>query len=396
MNPVSGTTYLLSFSKDLRRRSSFKAAVRPVGIIELSVLFYQLLCLRSILKEISVKAFISELSVETFEVAVLPRTGLCSKFMAYAVLLQKLLEGFASEFGTLIASDDFGCAVDSDASFQNFHSPFSRDTEVAVNAQRKSAKNVLDSHEFDPSAIREVIKKEIYSPNMVRIPRFGLRRRRYSRFFILARPVSLQVEAPIDSVEPLMIDADTPLMKNIENSPIAVKGVFESDLLNNPCQLAVPLRLQRVVVQGTDWDAEKFSCSFDFYSSLDHLFSYYSPFVRCQEFFLTMSFRTCISSFFSARILLSLRFSSSRTLSLFASLDESPLNFCFHFSNVLRLMEYLRQTSATELPGRFASVSICIIFTTGYFVGFISYTPFLLYMSTYVVPKNGVQGRISG
>ncbi len=390
MNPVSGTTYLL-IPKDLRRGSPVKAAMRPFGIIELSVFFYHLLCLRNILKKISVKALIPKFTIETFEIAVLPGTALFDKLMAYAMLLQEFLENSASEFRPLIASDDSGHAEDSDTFFQNFHSPFCRNIELAVNARRESAEEILHSHEFNTPAVCKVIEEEIHSPNMIGIPRFDQRQLDYSQFFILARPVSLQIETSIDSVELFVIDVQAELVNNMENSSITVKSIFKGNLSNHLSYGGILLSLRRTVIQGTDRNIEKKSCSFNFDSLPDHLFSYHSPFIKGQKFFLTISLRTCISSSFSARILLSLRFSSSRTFSLFASLDESPLNFCFQLSKVLRPIEYLRQISATELPGRFASASICMIFTTGYFVGFISYTPFLIIHSYFVVPKNGVQ-----
>lgn len=395
MNPVSGTTYLQNIPKDLRRGFPIKAAMWPFGIIELSVFFYHLLCLEKIFKEISIKTLISELAVEAFNIAVLPGTALFDKFMAYAVLLQKLLKSSTSEFRPLIASDDPRCAKDQDAFLQNFHNPSCGNAELTVNARRKSAEEILYGHEFNAPAVCKGIKEEIYGPDMISISGFGQRQLNYSELLIFARSVSLQIKASVDSVELLVIDMNTSLVNNIENPSIAVKGVFKSYLTNHLSHFIVLLRLQRVVIQGTERNAQEKTHPFNFDSMPYHFFSYYSPFIKGQKFFLTMSLRTCISSSFSARILLSLRFSSSRTFSLFASLDESPLNFCFHLSNVLRPIEYLRQISATELPGRFASASICIIFTTGYFVGFISCTPFLnytlLYILTFVVPKNGVQ-----
>ncbi len=81
---------------------------------------------------------------------------------------------------------------------------------------------------------------------------------------------------------------------------------------------------------------------------------------------------------------LSLRFSSSRTLSLLASKEVIPLNFCLHFLKVLLETEYLRHTSAMEFPGSSASERICIIFSTGYYVCFIGYSPFLkLFLKLY-------------
>jgi len=226
MNPVFGTTYLRTMPIDLERCFPVKAAVRPFGIIEFSVFFYHLLCLRNILEEISVKAFISELAVEAFKVAVLPGAGLFNKFMAYAFFLQELPESSTSEFRTLIGSDDSGCAEAPDTFFQDFHSPFRGNTEPAVNAGRKSAEEVFHSHEFDRPAVHKIIKKEIHCPNMIRISGFGQRRLDYREFFILAGPVSLQVEASIDSVEFLVINVQTARINNMKNPSVAVEGVF--------------------------------------------------------------------------------------------------------------------------------------------------------------------------
>jgi hypothetical protein len=285
MSPVSGTTYLLNIPKDLRRSSSVKAAMRSLGIIELSVFFYHLLCLEKIFKEISVKALISKFTIKTFKVAVLPGTALFDKFMAYAMLLQKLLESPTSEFRSLIASDDSGCAEDPDAFFQNFHNHFCGNTELAVNARRKSAEEVLHSHEFNAFAVCKGVKKEIYSPDMIRILSFGQGQLNYSQFFVLAGTVSLQVKTSVNSVELFVIDVNTALINNVKNSSVAVKGVFKGNLLNNLSQVTVLPRLQRIVVQGTDWNTEKKTCSFNFNSLLYHFFSYHSPFIKNQNFF---------------------------------------------------------------------------------------------------------------
>ena len=84
--------------------------MRPLAIVELSVFFYHLPCLAMIVKEVSVKTLISELAFETRKVSILPGTAFFRELMAYAVFLQKLLKSFASEFRTLIASDDSGYA----------------------------------------------------------------------------------------------------------------------------------------------------------------------------------------------------------------------------------------------------------------------------------------------
>jgi len=44
-----------------------------------------------------------------------------------------------------------------------------------------------------------------------------------------------------------------------------------------------------------------------------------------------------------------------------------------------------------ELTGSAALERICKILSTGYFVCFITYTPFLDYIRNFVVPKNGEQ-----
>lgn len=113
----------------------------------------------------------------------------------------------------------------SDTFFQNFNNPFCRNTELAVNARRKSAEEVLNGHEFDMSALCKGVKKEIHSPNMIRILRFGQRQLNYCHFLVLARSVPLQVKASVDSVNPLVI--------NMMNSSVAVKGVFKGDLPNH-------------------------------------------------------------------------------------------------------------------------------------------------------------------
>jgi len=391
MRPNIGTTYLRIMPKNLRRRFYAKAAEGPFGIIEYSVLLYHLLCLRWIFKEISTEAFIPKLAIKAFKAAVLPRTAFFGKFMAYAIFLNKLPKSQASELRTLICSDDSGNAIKPDAIFKYFHHGFSRNTELAINAQRKPAEEILYSHDLNASAVHKGVKEEINRPDMIAIQRLCQRHLHSNQLFVSTGSVSLQVEVFIDAIDFFAVSRDaSPVYRNM-NAPVAVKGVLKSYFLYYLGKGLIMVGFERAIIQSADWhfnNVSSFSCG---YTKLNHLFSYHSPFMNGQKFFLTISLRTCISSSFSARILLSLRFSSSRTLSLLASLEDLPLNFCFHFSKELLLTEYLRQTSAIELLGSSASERICIILSTGYFVCFIVYTPFLDYIRIFVVPKNGVQ-----
>lgn len=394
MHPVFGTSYLRTI-KDLGRRFAVKAAMRSFGIIELSVFYYHLLCLRNVLKEISVKAFVSELSVEAFKVAILPGTAFLNKLMAYAVLLQKLLESQASEFRSLIGSDDFGNSTEPDTCLKDFDYDLSRDAELGVNTGRKPAEDIFNGYKFSESAVCKPIKEEIYCPDMVWIFWFGQRHLGHRHFFVFTGPLSLQIKAFVNPIDSFMVDSIAAFTESEMDSAVAVESVFKGDFLNQPGYSIVLISLQRVVIQRAERNTEEKTCSFCFDSLLDHMSGNHSPFMNGQKFFLTMSLRICISSSFSARMRLRRRFSSSSTLSRLASLEESPLNFCFHLSNVLLPMEYLRQISATDLPGRLASARIWMIFTTGYFVGFIVCTPFVNYtLRIFVVPKNGEQVKL--
>lgn len=393
MHPITGTTYLRLRPVELSRGHTVKAAMRPFHIIEFYVFCYHLLCLRNILEDISVKAFISELAVEALQVAVLPGAGLFNKFMAYTLLLQELLEGQAPELSALIGSDDSGYSKKTDTFFEDLDGNSGRDTEVNINAGAEATEDILNSYEFYESAACKTVKEEIHGPDMIWISRLGQWSPGHGNSFVFTRFLPLQIKTFVDSVDFFVIDADTLPVHGKMDPSVAVESVFEGDLLDHFGNGDVLLILQRVVIQGTGRDTEEETCSFHFNALFYHFSGYHSPFMNGQKFFFRISLRTCISSSFSARIRLRRRFSSSRTLRRLASSEDRPLNLCFHLSNVLLPIEYLRQISATVLPGRSASARIWIILSTGYFVVFIIRSPFQDYtFRTFVIPENGEQG----
>ena len=142
------------------------------------------------------------------------------------------------------------------------------------------------------------------------------------------------------------------------NSPISKERESISNFLNQEEEFIFLLSLFRGVIYRTHRDIHKKRYSFCFNASFNHFFSNFLFLVFSYKFFLMMSLSTCISNSFSASSLLSLRFSSSRTLSFLASEEERPLYFCFHLSKVLLAMEYFLQTLAMELPGSSASARI--------------------------------------
>jgi hypothetical protein len=79
------------------------------------------------------------------------------------------------------------------------------------------------------------------------------------------------------------------------------------------------------------------------------------------------------------------------TLRRFASLEDMPLYFCFHLSKALLETEYLRQTSAMELPGSSDSEIIWMILSTGYFDLFIVLPPFRIIYIFILLHQNGEQ-----
>jgi len=217
MHPNIGITYLCIIPEDLQRSFAVKTTVRPFSIIEHPVLFYHLLCLRWTFKEASIETFISKFAIKAFKAAILPRAAFLSKFMAYTIFLNKLLESQTSKLRSLVCSYDPWDTVEPDTFFKDFDNQPGRNTESGLNAQRKPAEDVLNSHDLNVPAICKGIKEEIYSPDMIAKQRFCQRQRHLhdNPFFILGWSVSLQAEAFIDTIDLFMVSMDACLFTAI-------------------------------------------------------------------------------------------------------------------------------------------------------------------------------------
>lgn len=252
MHPNIGTTYLRIIPEDLQRYFAVKTTVRPFSIIEYPVLFYHLLRLRWIFKEISIEAFISKLVVKAFKITILPGAAFFSEFVAYTVFLNKLLEGQASKLRPLVCSYDSCNAIEPDTFLKDFYNQLSRNTETSVNAQRKPAEDVLNSHDLNAPAICKGIKEEIYSPDMIAKQRLCQRHLHDNPFFILAWSVSLQTEAFIDTIDPFMVGMDALPVYSKMDTPVALKGVFKGYLLYHLSKSLVSFCFSGLIIQTRD------------------------------------------------------------------------------------------------------------------------------------------------
>gem|GEM_PF-5658520 len=106
-----------------------------------------------IFKEISAKAFVSKLAIEAFESGILPRAAFFSKLVAYAMFLNELFKGEASELRTLISSDNSGDTTESEAFLNDFYNHLSGNAKTYLNTQREPAEEVFNRHYFNISAV---------------------------------------------------------------------------------------------------------------------------------------------------------------------------------------------------------------------------------------------------
>jgi hypothetical protein len=285
MLPNLGTTYLRIAPKDLRRGFAVKTAMRPFGIIENSVFLYHLLCLGKVVKEISVKAFISELAVEALKTAVLPRAAFFSELMANSVLLNEFLKNIASELRPLVGSDDFGSPVDSEEFLKNLYNLFCGHAELDFDGGTEPAEEIFNSHKLEGSAVCKVVKDEIQGPDMH--ARQGVCQRRccYSQLFVLPGLLLLKVKALIDAIDFLEINGKAELVYGIMDSSVAVKSVGKRNIPDSQGKDRVFFIPDGSVIQCADRTFEKlsgFSCC---NAKLNHLMSNHSPFVDGQKFF---------------------------------------------------------------------------------------------------------------
>lgn len=287
MHPNIGTTYLRTMPKDLRRRLAVKTAVRSLGIIKDSVFLNHLLCLQWIVKEISAQTFVSKLAVEALKVSVLPRAAFFSELMAYAIFLNKPLESQASELSPLIGSNNSGHAIELDAFFKNLNYGFSRNAEPDINTRRQSAEEVFNCHNFYASAICKSVKEEIYSPDMIAKQRLYQGHPDDNLLFIFTGSESLQVETFIDTIDSLSVSSDASPIYGKMDAPVAVKGIFKGYLLYHLSKRLIFVCLSRLIIQSAERNFKNVSSFSGGYPQLNHLFSYHSPFMDCQKFFLT-------------------------------------------------------------------------------------------------------------
>jgi len=164
------------------------------------------------------------------------------------------------------------------------------------------------------------------------------------------------------SVGLLEIYTESPLPQFSPYHPVTPGRMFKSNLFYGSKEFCIILSASSV--EGCPGHIKSLteSCYRELMLSMQLLYKHFYIF-PAQRFFLMMSVRAWISSSFSARSLLSLEFSSSSTLSRFASEAFMPLYLCLHRYMVLGLIPYFLATEETELPGRSASAMILIIWS---------------------------------
>lgn len=77
---------------------------------------------------------------------------------------------------------------------------------MGVNTGRKPAEDIFNGYKLNESAVCKLIKKEIYSPDMVWIFWFGQCHLGHGHFFVFPRPLSLQIKAFVNPIDSFMVD----------------------------------------------------------------------------------------------------------------------------------------------------------------------------------------------
>ncbi len=369
----------------LHRRLVCKGVKGSFGIITPYPLLYPYFSLFKVVKLFSLKQLFSHSAVIAFHIAIIERLSRWYHLLFYPPFSNYPLEFFRPKFRPILSSEYSWRALKAAKLVKIIGNCFSGKGEFNPWFKSSTAKGIHNIEYPEFLSRGYPVMKEIPRPYMSwKLRRCGFKSPGDARILFI-RPDNrfLKVLIAIDSINSLMIDFET-----LDPQFCHYKSITPGRMLHGygfyPFTEFTVIVAAMAIKRGS-WEFKSFTEHGDGKSEwIVYLHPKYPQLLSVQKFFLIISLWACISNSFSARSLLSLEFSSSRTLRRFASEAFKPLYFCFHRYRVLELIPYFLATAETELLGKSASARILIIWSTENLLGLIYASPFVFFVSNFL------------